>query len=54
MDILELIRSEITNVYPGVDESISEVMDHLEVDHIIAVGDVFGRPCYNPGSFQVF
>merc|ERR1712241_1176970 len=28
------------------------VHKNLDVDHVTAVGFGFGRPCYNPGSFQ--
>lgn len=44
---------EIEREFPDVHRSLSEVTDNLSEDHTKAVGWIFGRPCYNPGSFQV-
>ena len=52
-DIIETVKNEISDKFPDVVHSIDSVRQHIKKDHVSAVGDVFGRPCYNPGSFQV-
>ena len=52
-EIVELTINEVGNHYDDVLKSVDAVKRHVKVDHFTAVGDVFGRPCYNPGSFQV-
>lgn len=43
---------DISKEFPDVYQSLSDVLKNLNEDHIHAVGWIFGRPCYNPGSFQ--
>ena len=52
-EIIDSVRKEIKLKLPDVEQSIYNVRKHIKVDHVTAVGDVFGRACYNPGSFQV-
>ncbi len=52
-DPIRDVTKKIANDFPDVHESISDVENHLDQDHVQAVGWTFGRPCYNPGSFQV-
>ena len=48
--IVSLAR-EIEPDFPEISREMDLVVDSLEVDHGKAVGQIFGRPCYNPGSF---
>ena len=50
---IESAKMEAIDSHPDVAKSISVVHKNLDVDHVTAVGFGFGRPCYNPGSFQV-
>ena len=50
---VESAKKEAITSHPDVAKSISVVHKNLDVDHVTAVGFGFGRPCYNPGSFQV-
>ena len=52
-EIIESVKEKIEQKFPDAEQSICNVRKHIKVDHLTAVGDVFGRPCYNPGSFQV-
>lgn len=45
-------KKEAIDTHPDVAKSIQGVHKNLDVDHVTAVGFGFGRPCYNPGSFQ--
>ena len=47
------VTEKISAEFPDVHHSLQDVEDHLDQDHVQAVGWTFGRPCYNPGSFQV-
>lgn len=51
-DPIRTTKAEIQNEFPDVFDSLEAVEAHLSDDHVKAVGFVFGRPCYNPGSFQ--
>merc|ERR1712198_588279 len=42
---IKAAKKEAVDAHPDVEKS-------LDVDHVAAVGFGFGRPCYNPGSFQ--
>ena len=48
--VLSLAR-EIQPDFPEISLELEQVEASLPVDHIKAVGQIFGRPCYNPGSF---
>ena len=50
-DAIELARREAVTEFPEIGQELKEVQQHLGVDHVDAVGMLFGRPCYNPGSF---
>ena len=52
-EIIKNLKNEIRDQLPDVVQSIDSVNQQIKVEHVIAVGKVFGRPCYNPGSFQV-
>ena len=52
-DPIRSVTEQICDDFPDVFESLSDVEGHLDQDHVQAVGWTFGRPCYNPGSFQV-
>jgi len=45
------IAREIQSDFPEISREVEEVEASLAVDHSTAVGQIFGRPCYNPGSF---
>jgi len=49
---VESAKKEAIDSHPDVAKSIQAVHKNLDVDHVSAVGFGFGRPCYNPGSFQ--
>jgi len=49
---VESAQKEAIDTHPDVAKSILAVKKNLDVDHVTAVGFGFGRPCYNPGSFQ--
>merc|ERR1719433_2076145 len=48
--ILSLAR-EIEPEFPEISREVEQVVASKTVDHTTAVGQIFGRPCYNPGSF---
>ena len=48
--ILSLAR-EIEPEFPEISREMEQVVASKTVDHTTAVGQIFGRPCYNPGSF---
>ena len=52
-DPIRSVTKDIAVEFPDVFESLEVVENHLDQDHVQAVGWTFGRPCYNPGSFQV-
>lgn len=50
-DPIESVKQEVRDKYPEIWRELGEVQSHLHVHHTKAVGMLFGRPCYNPGSF---
>ena len=48
--ILSVAR-DIQPDFPEISREVEEVEASLTVEHTTAVGQIFGRPCYNPGSF---
>jgi len=48
----ETVKHQIKSEFPEILEEIKDIEDNLRVSHIDAVGHIFGRPCYNPGSFM--
>jgi len=51
-DVIGQVKKDIASQFPDVAESMQTVDANMSTEHYTAVGDVFGRPCYNPGSFQ--
>merc|ERR1719325_419187 len=49
---IQTVAREVEPNFPEISRELEEVRNTLEVDHFTAVGRIFGRPCYNPGSFQ--
>merc|ERR1712102_208972 len=45
------VAREIEPDFPEISRELEQVESSLDVDHSRAVGMIFGRPCYNPGSF---
>lgn len=45
------LAMEIEPDFPEISREVKLVVASQEVDHSTAVGEIFGRPCYNPGSF---
>ena len=48
---IQTVAREVEPNFPEISRELEEVRKTLEVDHFTAVGRIFGRPCYNPGSF---
>ena len=48
----ETVKQQIKPEYPEIFKEIKGIEDTLRVGHTEAVGHIFGRPCYNPGSFM--
>jgi len=51
-DAISEVQAEIETTYPEIFNEIGLIKASLEVNHTKAVGSIFGRPCYNPGSFM--
>jgi len=51
-DPIESVKSSIKSEYPEILKEIEDIESTLKVGHTQAVGHIFGRPCYNPGSFM--
>lgn len=51
-EAIKMAKKEAVDGHPDVAKSLLAVEKNLDVDHVTAVGFAFGRPCYNPGSFQ--
>jgi len=51
-DPIKEVKKEIEEEYPEIYKEIDEIQSVIEVNHTKAVGGIFGRPCYNPGSFM--
>ena len=51
-DPIGATKQEIMIQFPDVEKSLEAVETNLKNDHVYVVGWKFGRPCYNPGSFQ--
>lgn len=45
-------KVELVDTMPDVVKNIEAVEATAQMDHVAAVGTIFGRPCYNPGSLQ--
>ena len=50
-DPIHSLAREIQPEFPEICQEVEQVVASLPVDHSTAVGQIFGRPCYNPGSF---
>jgi len=50
-DPINSVAREIEPDFPEISRELEQVESSLDVDHSRAVGMIFGRPCYNPGSF---
>ena len=50
-DPIQTIGKEVESDFPEISREVEEVVASLDVEHSKAVGHIFGRPCYNPGSF---
>ena len=48
---IETVGQEIKVNFPEISRELEQVKQTLDIDHTTAVGMIFGRPCYNPGSF---
>jgi len=48
---VQTVAREIESDFPEISQEVDEVVASLDVEHSTAVGHIFGRPCYNPGSF---
>merc|ERR1711962_453775 len=51
MGPIETVGQEIKMGFPEISRELEQVKQTLDIDHTTAVGMIFGRPCYNPGSF---
>ena len=51
-EAIQEAKKEAIDTHPDVAKNLANVDKVLGTDHTTAVGFVFGRPCYNPGSFQ--
>lgn len=51
-DPIENVKKDIESDYSEIAREIEEIKSTLTVGHTEAVGLIFGRPCYNPGSFM--
>jgi len=50
-DPIRTVAREIQSDFPEISQELSQVQQSQDIDHSTAVGRIFGRPCYNPGSF---
>jgi len=50
-DPIETVQTEIKAEYPEIAREIEDIKRNMDVHHTQVVAR-FGRPCYNPGSFQ--
>jgi len=48
----KVIGEGIKGEFPEISEELTQISQMQQANHIEAVGYVFGRPCYNPGSFM--
>jgi len=51
-DPIEAVKKDIESDFPEIAKEIEEIKSATTVHHTKAVGHIFGRPCYNPGSFM--
>ena len=45
-------RYENVNNAPEIVKEINYIQENKKMNHVDAVGKIFGRPCYNPGSWM--
>jgi len=50
-DPLEVRYEDVANA-PEIVKEVNYIRASEKVDHVTAVGQIFGRPCYNPGSWM--
>lgn len=50
-DAIQEAGREAEQDFPEIAKELAKVTSHLAMDHVEAVGMVYGSPCYNPGSF---
>merc|ERR1712029_197857 len=49
---IEHAVNEVSSDFPHIKKELENIQSNLSVDHTKAVGCIFGRPCYNPGSWM--
>lgn len=49
---IEHAVNEVSSDFPHIKKELENIQSNLTVDHTKAVGYIFGRPCYNPGSWM--
>jgi len=51
-DAIKMAGEEAAGEFPEIAKELELVASHTGVKHVDAVGRLYGRPCYNPGSFM--
>jgi len=51
-DTFRAVADNVRAEFPDIHEELKMIESMQDADHIKAVGYIFGRPCYNPGSFM--
>lgn len=51
-DPFQYANEKVADKFPDLSKELDMIKASLKIGHTEAVGRIFGRPCYNPGSFM--